>query len=362
LNFRRLGNAHGTNETKEDAVDLSRLQSVYAHDGPFATVYLEGRGPTADAGEQIRLRWRELREQLASAGATATALDVLENEFGADASGEQHANGRVLVATDSGVLLNEHWDAALGGGDAAHWTVVPELGPYARETARSVRLLVVLCDSHGAQLRYEVVAEQHTPHELSTVHVTGGGIGGVHKPRGGGVSHKHIQRRAGETVVRNAKDIVENTRKAAARFRPRAIVLAGEVQARTAIRHQLTDDIDDLVIDIERGSAEHGSDGLLDDQLLAIASDQAADIGKHYTDQLHAGLPHGHAVQGHQQVAKAAELGAVQTLLLEPSEPASREAFLLKVCAQTSSTLELVTEGSALQDGVAALLRFPLPQ
>jgi hypothetical protein len=61
-------------------------------------------------------------------------------------------------------------------------------------------------------------------------------------------------------------------------------------------------------------------------------------------------------------VDKAAEIGAVQTLLFEPGVPASREAFLLKACAQTSSAMGLVTEGTALQDGVGAVLRYPLPQ
>jgi hypothetical protein len=266
-------------------VDLSRLQSVYEHDGPFATVYLEGRGPSAEADEQIRLRWQELREQLGSAGAPAMVLDALEAELVGDVSGEQHVNGRVLVATDVGVLLNKPWDATLGAGDAAHWTHMPELGAYAREIARSVRLLVLLCDAHGAQLRREVVAEQHEPRQLSTAEITGSGSGGVHKPRGGGPSHKHIQRRADETVVRNAKDIVEHTRKAAASFRPQAIVLAGEVQARTAIRQQLTGDIDDLIVETDRGSPdEHASDEALNDQLLAIASEQATNGSKHFTD------------------------------------------------------------------------------
>jgi hypothetical protein len=344
-------------------VDLSRLQSIYEHDGPFATVYLEGRGPSAEADEQMRLRWQNLREQLTSAGASVVVLDALKAELTGDASGEQQVNGRVLVATDAGVLLDAPWDATLGAGDGAHWTHLPELGPYAREIARSVRLLVVLCDAHGAQLRREVVAEQHEPRQLSAAQVTGSGSGGVHKPRGGGPSHKHIQRRADETVVRNAKDIVEQMRKAAASFRPQAIVLAGEVQARTAIRQQLTDDIDDLIVETDRGSPdEHTSDEALNDQLLAIAGEQATNSSSHLTDQLHAGLAHEHAVQGHQQVAKAAEIGAVQTLLFEPGVPASREAFLLKACAQTGSALGLVSEGTALRDGVGAVLRYPLPQ
>jgi hypothetical protein len=343
-------------------LDLSILRNVYEHDGPFATVYLEGRGPGADAGEQIRLRWRDLHTRLASAGATVPALEALERELGSDTSGEEYANGRVLVASEAGVLLDKPWDAALGAGDAAHWTTVPELGRYVREAAQSVRLLVIVCSSHGADFHREVVAQHHDPREISAVHVAGSRSGKTHKPRGGGPSHKQIQRHVEETVAKNAKDIVEHARKAAARFRPRVIVLAGEVQARTAVRQQLTDDIDDLVVETGRGPDEHASDEGLDEELLAIADDQATNSNKHHAGQLHAGLAHDYAVQGHEHVAKAAEVGAVETLLFEPGTTASGEASLLKTCAQTSSGFGLVAEGTALHDGVGALLRFPLPE
>ena len=42
-------------------MNYSHLRTVYEKGGPYATVYLEGRSPSADAGTQIRLRWEELR-------------------------------------------------------------------------------------------------------------------------------------------------------------------------------------------------------------------------------------------------------------------------------------------------------------
>lgn len=50
-------------------MELSRLNSLYGHDGPFVTVYLEGRSSGEDAGEQIRLWRRALRQCLLNAGA-----------------------------------------------------------------------------------------------------------------------------------------------------------------------------------------------------------------------------------------------------------------------------------------------------
>jgi hypothetical protein len=169
-------------------MDLSRLQRVYEHTGPFATVYLEGRSPAEDAGTQVRLRWRALRERLESADANEDALDAIEQELQSNAAGEEQANGRVLVANSTGIVLAEAWDAALGSGDDAHWTDLPMLGAYVREATRSVRELVVILDQQGAQVRREVIAEQHEPRELSAEIVEGGAGQRVHKPRGGALS------------------------------------------------------------------------------------------------------------------------------------------------------------------------------
>lgn len=344
-------------------MDLNRLRHVYDQDGPFATVYLEGRSPGEDAGEQIRLRWRALRERLVSGGATTPVLEALDAELRSGVAGEEQADGRVLVASKAGVLLHEPWDAALGTGDDARWTPVPELGAYAREAARSVRMLVVISDAHGARIRRELLAEQHEPQQLSSLNIAGSGVGRVLKPHGGALSHRQIHRQAEEALERNAKDIVDSTRKAAANFRPHVIVLAGEVQSRTAVRQQLTDDIAGLVTEAEHGGRdEPTADEALHDELLTMAGDQAARRSARYTDQFNAALKRGRAVQSHEQVAEAAESGAVDTLLFESGVPGSHEGSLLKLCAQTSSEFGVVTEDTGLTDGVGAILRFPPPQ
>src|SRR5690606_20264518 len=96
------------------AMELSLLRHVYDQEGPFATVYLEGRSPSEDAGTQTRLRWQALREQLLSDGAPEDIVQAIKNELGQATAGEEQGNGRVLVANSSGVLLNEPFDVAQG--------------------------------------------------------------------------------------------------------------------------------------------------------------------------------------------------------------------------------------------------------
>ena len=342
-------------------MDLSVLRNVYEQDGPVATVYLEARSPGEDAGEQLRLRWKALREQLSSAGAPESAIETIESELANDPAGEKQADGRVLVATESAVVLDEPWDAALGAGDVAHWTRLPELGAYARERTRAIRELVVIADQTGAQVRQEVVAEQHEPRELDAEDVEGGAVEGVHKPRGGALSHNQIQRRADEAVLQNAKDVVSHLRSVAGRFDPHVLVLAGEVQARTEIREQLPAELTGLVVETDRGGRDAGaSDESLTEEMLRIADEASRKRAEQNAERLEAGLAHEQAVQGGEQVAHAAEMGAVETLLFEDGVPASREAFLLSTCAQTSSSVSVVPRGTGLAEGVGAILRYPL--
>lgn len=342
-------------------MDLSRLQPVYAHQGPVATVYLEGRSPAEDAGEQLRKRWKALRERLDTAGATRGTLEALDAAVEQAQSGEEQTNGRVLVASDEGLALDEPWDAALGSGDQAHWSELPELGAFVREECRSVRMLVVLAKHQGAQIRREIVAKEHVAREIGTEQVTGSSERDPHKPRGGALAHKQIQRRAEQAQRRNAEDVVQELRTLEASFRPRVLVLAGEVQDRTAVRDALPQGLAHLCVDADRGDdQDEAAEQELAEQLRQVAEEESARSARSRTEQLHAGLAHEQAVQGAESVSQAAEMGAVETLLLEHDVAADRETLLIKMSVQGSARADLVENGTGLTDGVGALLRFPL--
>lgn len=344
-------------------MELSVLRPVYEREGPFVTVYLEGRSPAEDADKQVRLRWKALRERLEAADADTRAVDAVEKDLLEGTAGEEQTNGRVIVADAAGVVLDAPWDAALGAGDDAHTGVLPELGPYVREKARAVRALVVVADQEGAVVRKEVIARQHAPRVEAVEDVAGSAFEGVHKPRGQAHAHNRIQRRADEAVQRNAKDIAQHLRKTAEAFRPEVLVLAGGVQARTAVREALPSELGKLLTETERGGQSghglHEEDDALAEELLRIAGEVHDAAAERRTGGLREGLAHGEAAEGDIPVGAAAESGAVGTLMFEPGVPASREAFLLKVCAGTGSSFALTAEGADLKDGVGALLRFP---
>lgn len=338
---------------------LAELRDVYEQSGPFATVYLEGRSPSEETAHELRLRWRGLRERLADQSAPETALEALDEAVENAQPGEVQADGRVLVATADRLVLDAPWDAALGAGDGAVWQHLPDLGAYVKEHARAIRELVVVASQTGATVREEVVAEEHEPREIAARDVQGTADEQVHKPRGQAESHKRIQRRADEAVSQNAKDVVEQLRKIGSKFQPHVVVLAGEAQGRQAIRAELHDELARLAVEVDRGGeGPKESDTALTDELLRIAEETSERFAAERTEQWQTALAHELAVQGAQEVAHAAEMGAVETLLFEPGAEATREAFLLKVCSQTDARFDVVTAGTGLGEGVGAILRY----
>ena len=108
---------------------------------------------------------------------------------------------------------------------------------------------------------------------------------------------------------------------------PDVIVLAGEVQARSAVRGQLPLELADITVETERGGLDsNASDDSLTEQLLQIAEEKSAARAEQAVDKFKSGLAHGLAVTGSQSVRHAAERGAVETLLLEEDAPASTES------------------------------------
>jgi|SRR5690625_1586826 len=348
-------------------MDLHTVRHTYEAAGPFATVYLEGRSPGEDAAQQVWLRWNDLREQLAEAGAGQATLDhvgeALDPQTTGDArvAGEVQTDGRVLVANDSGVVLDEPWDAALGAGDSAQWSAAPDLGPLLREQAQSVRLLVAITDKQGATVQRVVAAPAHDLEQGNEDAVDGTGHGSGHQPRRGALSHKQIQRHAQEVVQQNQRDIADHLARVATRWHPERIVLGGPVEARTALRQELPDSLQSSYVELEAGGLDdERAQEILADHLRDLAEEISQERAQSATEHFEMAQAHGQAVAGAAQVMRAAQLRAVHTLFLQYGRQAPNEADVLAAAAQGDSALAVID--TAVTDGIGASLRFDLPE
>lgn len=346
-------------------IELSRFRPVYEAQGPFATVYLESRAPSEDAGDQVRLRWDALKRELADAGAHDEAIRALEDSILIDDITEVQAEGRVLVANQDGLLLEEHWDAALGRGDHAVLGEPAELGPYIRERIRSVRALVAIADQEGAVVRRLVLTSSEVLHEGAEESVSGSAVESVHKPREGALSHKQIQRAADEAAKQNIRDVVERLSTVVDRWKPDVLVLAGEVQGRRRLQEELPDPLSSIAQEVESGggipsgSADSGAEESLIEDIGDLARELVIRRAQEETGGFQELKAADRAVEGAEEVRKAITLGAVQTLLLRYDAHAEGEDELLREAAGIDAQVGLV--GAGVTDNVAATLRYEAP-
>ncbi|WP_047687983.1 hypothetical protein [Kocuria sp. ZOR0020] len=179
----------------------------------------------------------------------------------------------------------------------------------------------------------------------------------VQKPRGGALSHNQIQRRAEEAVQQNARGIAEHLEKTARSWNPDVLILAGEVQGRTALAAELPPALEEIKHDVERGGAQdERAEEALADELQSIAADLAVKNAADHAGSFEQAKAHNLAVEGVDAVAHAAGVGAVETLLLGTEAKTEQESNVLAACVRTDAELELMDLDA--QDGVAAILRF----
>lgn len=346
-------------------MQLTSLRGVYEAQGPFATVYLEARSPAADAEDQLRLRWQDLRSQLADAGTPDAALTALDESIIGPPAPEVHTEGRVLVADQERVVLEEHFDAVQGSGDLATVGEPPQLGDYVRHRLGAARMLVVIADQKQATIRRLVVSGDELLASDAEESVQGSSDESVHKPREGALSHKRIQRSADEAAARNIRDISERVAKIADSWNPDVIVVAGETQGRRALHEELPKALQELTVEAETGggipsdSADEGTEQALRDELSVIARRIVIQRSKDQTERYGEASGHGRSAEGAEEVRAAIRLGAVDTLLLRQHERAEAEDQLLADAAAVGASVGLIT--SQVSGAVAAVLRYEAP-
>lgn len=344
---------------------LAAIRSIYEAEPPFATVYLQAQAASPNAEQEVRLRWDSLRSQLADAGAHDEALAALDDAVLTEDITAIQTEGRVLVANRTGLLLEEEFDATRDGGDKAVLGEPPALGDYVRQRARSVRGLVVLVDKERATLRREVFTSAAVLDSGRESGVKGSATESVHKPREGAESHRRMQQRAEEAAWLNIRDITEKVRKTAEKWMPDTVVVAGEVQGRKMLLDELPVHLQEIAVEVEAGggissdSADDGAEQALTDALLSKARQITIDRVKAETERFGSAQANGLAVEGAENIRRAATLGAVETLLLRYDAEADQEDTLLSEAAGVDASVELV--GTSVADNAAAILRYEAP-
>ncbi|MEQ3549396.1 hypothetical protein WIS52_02835 [Pseudonocardia nematodicida] len=361
---------------------LDFLRPLTDSDGPFATVVLDATHDTADATEQYRLRWRDLRERLVDAGAEEPVLDLLDDAVTGAAAPDGTA-GRVLVADRDRILLDRHTEIPPERGTAG-WGALPDLLPVLSAVGEQVRTVVVAVDNTGGEVRsvdgwVEGVSSDST--------------GPVHKAGTAGPGEGGADARVEETWKRNAQAVAERVEKAVRGGNAGLLVVVGDAPARARLRDELPPASAEVMVEIENTGGTLPAQ--VDDTVRAAADDRREQrrIGSVTSYATASGRGEGLAVTGLAGVVAATRAHAVETLLVdradapgtalwlaadptavaesrdelaqigaEPTVSAPAADALVRAAAAVDADVVLTGPGDdvALTDGLGAVLRFPI--
>jgi hypothetical protein len=278
----------------------------------------------------------------------------------------------------------------------ATWGLLPDLLPLVVEQPEPITAVVVRIDETGGEIF--VAGPDSAPEPVEDVE---GGEYPVHKVRGGGWSHLNMQERVEESWRRNTAEVADRVDRHVAAAGAQVLVIAGDPRSRSRLLDALGERSAAIAVQVEHTGGRGGTDRA---DLAAAAAEAVRDavtevrrgVLERY-DQA-AGRPDGLAVQGLEPVLAAFRAEAVDTLLVDAAVPRDTEVWISEAPSQlATSEADLQAAGAApigraradaallraaagtgaafvpiggdqedlagrhVADGVAALLRYPLP-
>jgi hypothetical protein len=361
------------------AIKAPDLADLLDRAGSFVSVYLHTDPDVENARQLEEQRWKTLRGELHEMEAPEGALERIDREV-ADA----HTRGRVLgvVAGTDEAFHVEHGDP-FQPQDLGRVGVVPYVLPIIRWRQAAPPVLVVLIDRMGANV-YSIARGVEETREVSGVD------GPVHKASAGGWSMRRYQDRVENTWERNAENVAETLQAMARRFDPRIVAVAGDVRAVALLRESMPTRLQSLVVEIagDRPRGEKGDP--VPDEVNDVVADLVRGEAEALLERLRQEIGQGDlAAQGTPDVVGALARAQVETLLID-DDPADDSALwvgekaaqigrsaeelrtlgaddpkkvrshdaLVRAALATDAGICVVENGSQIDDGVGALLRW----
>ena len=359
-------------------MQLDFLRHLYQRPLGCASVYLDITRADATAREQIALRWRAAREELAKSRVDGATLDALDELI----TGPAHnARGIAAFARDGDVVFARPMPEP-PRQEIARYAPLPHLMPMLAQSPPEVPHLRVSADRAGGEL-VEVLGQYQT----APTRVDGEGWP-VHKTSVGGWSQNRYQRSAEEAWRENEKEFAAAVTTAAERIGAELIMLAGDTKARGLLLDHLGRPWADKVVVVEKEvPADSAELAQAAGKEIRSRAEQAA---RERLDTFRTRRAHDRAAEGFSDVVARLRDTQVADLLLadDPSstaklwfgpdvtqagttdgevrergaaEPACdrADAVLVRELVLTGAELHFLPEGEAPpRDGIAALLRF----
>lgn len=362
------------------AIEAPDLATLVRGNGPFLSLYLNTERAVENAGPLSQQRWKTVRRDLEDRDVSNALLAEVDRLVP-----DGHLEGDCL-AVIGGVeqILHVEHGPAVSPHDDATWGPIPRLLPLVRWRQLEPPHVVVLTDRTGADLfgirrgSPDLEAEVEGEHDE------------LRKVGPGGWSQRRFQQRAEDSWEQNAEQVAERVKRLVVRVRPAFVAVAGDVRAVSLLRESLPDEVNELVHVIEGERPWEGKGDPIPEEVHEL-------VGKHVREQTEALLArfeeeqgqHDKAVEGMEATARALAQAQVAVLLIadegeddqslwfgpdpallaptdqelkelgvHPPEQGPARDVLVRAALGTGAAIRVVDDRRALDEGVAALLRW----
>jgi Bacterial archaeo-eukaryotic release factor family 2 len=237
-------------------VDLGFLRPLYENPpgwpaSGYVSVYLDTT-PNENAPNEVGLRLRAAREELAAAGADHATLDAVL----AASLDHVRARSHALFAAGGTVRLHGIVPQSPPLGESSSYAPLPHVVPWLAQRPPRLPHVRVSASREGGQVLAVPGAWPETQADLEAAalgltEVTGESWP-VHKPSGGGWSEPRFERSAEETWAETAKRIAGAVTAAADRVKAVFVVIGGDVRERTLLVDSLPTALRDNVVVVDR--------------------------------------------------------------------------------------------------------------
>jgi hypothetical protein len=230
MRVRQSGRTDRTASREVIMIDDAQLKELYTHEGPFATAYLDASRNTERGEQEVELRWRALRGELADAGAEEDVLAAMDEAVQAD-HGTAGRHGLVLVGGAGRVRYQGHLPEP-PQRELAAVTPLPYLAPFLAQRGEQPSYVLVTADRTGADIEVSDRPDASTTVQGHVQHP-------IHRTGRDEWDESHFQHRVENAWGENAKDVADvvttYVRKGAAKL----VLLAGDERARALLHTDL---------------------------------------------------------------------------------------------------------------------------
>ncbi|OBJ61507.1 hypothetical protein [Mycobacterium sp. 1423905.2] len=363
-------------------MDSQRFRPLLDAPGPFASVYFDDSHDTHDAEEQLALKWRAVRDELAQQGAEESVIAEIERAV-TDLRPPVGRSGRAVVASSAGVLINEHL-VRPPAATIVRVSELPYLVPILEVGQAQTNYVLAIVDHAGADITV------HNNGKLSSETVDGGGYP-VHKAAGAeNAGYGDPQLRTDEAARKNMRAVADRVTELVDKTEADVVFVVGEVRSRADLLAELPERVSQRTEELQVGARHsgHDFDEVQDAIESALAKRQLAvldDAAQRFSAEV--GRDSGLAAEGLGAVCSALRQGAVDTLIVgdigdatvvadeslttvapnadvlseqgaAPDKTLRADEALPLFAISVGSALVRTDERIAPADGVAAVLRY----